>query len=175
MSGERMEKDLTALINESMNLELNVAELYLMFHDLFPEDAAFWWNLVVEEKNHAALFRSGEELFLSRSKFPVDLVRGPLQDLIDKNRELSSLIEEYERNPPSREEAFNIALSIENSAGELHFQRFMDKDPGSRMGEIFQQLNQDDKDHVEKISSYMKCNNVRVESRIAKETSQNPH
>ena len=163
-----MEKDLTALIKESINLELNAANLYLLFHTLFPEDAVFWWELTLEEKNHAALLRSGKELFLPRDKFPHDLVEDRLQDLIDTNSELNSLIEEYEVNPPSREEAFNIALSVENSAGELHFQRFMDKKPSSRMAEIFQELNKDDKNHAERISSYMKCNSIRLQSGRAK-------
>ena len=160
-----MEEDLIPLIKESINLELNVAELYLAFYNLFPEDAAFWWKLTLEEENHAALLRTGKELYLPRNKFPRDLVHILLQDLIDKNKELNSLIEEYENNPPSREEAFNIALRIENSAYELHYQRFMDKEPSSRMEEIFQQLNQDDKNHVEKISAYMKHHNIPQEPR----------
>ena len=160
-----MEEDLAPLIKESINLELNVAELYLVFYNLFSDDAAFWWKMTVEEENHAALLRSGKELYLPRNKFPRNLVHGLLQDLIDKNRELNALIEEYGRNPPSREEAFNIALSIENSAYELHFQKFMDKKPSSRMEEIFQQLNQDDKNHAEKIIMYMKQHNISQESR----------
>ena len=159
-----MEEDLTPLIKESINLELNVAELYLAFYHLFPQDAAFWWKLTVEEEHHAALLRSGEELYLPRNKFPRNLLHGLLQDLIDKNKELTSLIEEYERNPPSREEAFNIALSIENSAYELHYQRFMDKEPSSSMEVIFQQLNRDDKNHAEKISIYMKQHNIPQQS-----------
>ena len=158
-----MEEDLTALIKESINLELNVAELYLFFYHSFPEDSAFWWKLTVEEEHHAALLRSGEELYLPRNKFPRNLLHGLLQDLINKNRELNALIEEYERNPPSREEAFNIALSIENSAYELHFQKFMSREPSSRMEEIFQELNRDDKNHAEKISLYMQLNNIRLE------------
>jgi ferritin len=159
-----MEEDLVPLIKECINLELNVAELYLVFYNLFSEDAAFWWKMTVEEKNHAALLRSGKELYLPRNKFPPALVHGLLQDLINTNKELNSLIEEYEHNPPSREEAFNIALSIENSAYELHFQKFMDKKPSSRMEEIFQQLNQDDKNHAEKISMYMKQHNIPQKS-----------
>ena len=163
-----MEEDLTTLIKESINLELNVAQLYLLFYHSYPEDSAFWWKLTVEEEHHAALLRSGKELYLPRNKFPRDLLHGLLQDLINKNRELTSLIEEYERNPPSREEAFNVALGIENSAYELHFQRFMDKKPSSRMEEIFQELNRNDKNHSEKISSYMQQKNIRLESREAK-------
>ena len=168
-----MEKDLAALIKESIDLELNIAELYLVFHNLFPEDLAFWWNLTVEEENHAALLRSGKELFLPRNKFPRDLVHGFLQDLINKNRELNSLIEECDRNPPSREEAFNIALSIENSMSELHFQRFMDREPSSRMEEIFQKLNQDNKNHAEKISSYMKGKNIHLSHETQKDSNNN--
>jgi len=159
-----MGKDFTALIEESINLELNVADLYLLFNKLFPEDADFWWELSLEEKNHGALLRSGKEVFLPRNKFPHDLIEDRLHVLVDINSEINSLIKKYEVNPPSREKAFNVALNIENSAGELHFQRFMDKEANLKIDDIFKQLNKDDKNHAKRISSYMKRNGIRLQS-----------
>ena len=98
-----MEKDFTTTIEESINLELNVADLYLLFYKLFPEDADFWWELSLEEKNHGALIRSGKELFLPIKKFPHDLIEDRLQALVDTNSKLNSLVKKYEVNPPSRE------------------------------------------------------------------------
>ena len=166
-----MGKDLTTLIDESINLELNVANLYLLFHELFQEDRSFWWKLIMEEEGHAALLRSGKELFLPRNKFPHDLIDDRLRLLVDTNSRVHSLIEECEINPPSREEAFNIAFSLENSAGELHFQRFMDGEPSSKMDAIFQELNKDDKNHAERISSYMNSHGILLQSEKAKKTS----
>jgi ferritin len=159
-----MNNDVTSLIEESINLELNVSKLYTHFFKLFPDDAAFWWKLVVEEKNHAALIRSGKEYFEPLRKFPHDLLAPLLQILKDANSRLDSLIEKYEETPPSREEAFNIALKIEESAGELHFQKFMDKEANSATDNIFKELNKGDKDHAMRICRYMEEHGILVQS-----------
>ena len=54
------------LINEAIQVELNVARLYLLFHELLPEDATFLWELVIEEENHAALLRTIEQMDASQ-------------------------------------------------------------------------------------------------------------
>lgn len=159
-----MNNDVTSLIEESINLELNVSKIYTHFYKLFPDDAAFWWKLVVEEKNHAALIRSGKEYFEPLRKFPHDLLAPLLQILKDANSRLDSLIKKYEETPPSREEAFNIALKIEESAGELHFQKFMDKEANSTTDNIFKELNKGDKDHAMRICRYMEEHGILVQS-----------
>jgi ferritin len=159
-----MKNSVASLIEESINLELNVSKIYAHFFKLFPDDAAFWWKLVVEEKNHAALIRSGKEYFEPLRKFPHDLLAPLLQTLKDTNSRLDSLLKKYEEAPPSREEAFNIALKIETSAGELHFQKFMDKEANSTTDNIFKELNKDDKDHAMRISYYMEKHGISVQS-----------
>jgi ferritin len=159
-----MNKDVTSLIEESINLELNVCDIYSFFHKLFPEDAEFWWELVFEEKNHAALIRSGKEYFEPVNKFPHNLLHHSLQNLKDTNSKLLSLIKNFENTPPSREEAFNIAFKIENSAGELHFQKFMDEEANSTTDKIFKQLNKDDKEHAMRIRSYMEKHGISIQS-----------
>lgn len=159
-----MNNDVTSLIEESINLELNVSKIYAHFYRLFPDDAAFWWKLVVEEKNHAALIRSGKEYFEPLRKFPHGLLAPMLQILKDANSRLDSLIKKYEEAPPSREEAFNIALKVEESAGELHFQEFMDKEANSTTDNIFKELNKGDKDHAMRISCYMEEHGISVQS-----------
>ena len=67
--------------------------------------------------------------------------------------------------PPSRNLAFNTALEIEDSAGELHFQDFMDKETNSEIDELFQFMNRQDKDHAKRIRSYMEDNDISVESK----------
>ena len=79
-----------------------------------------------------------------------------MDDLKKTNRELLSLLEKYSDHPPSREIAFNLALKTEMSAGEIHFQSAMTKDTDSKILELFQKLNQDDKDHAKRIRAYMK-------------------
>ena len=158
-----MENDFISLIDESIKLELNVSDLYLLFFKLFPEDSDFWWKLVLEEKNHAALIRSGKEYFEPLKKFPRDLLANSLQKVKDTNRNLKSMIKKLESAAPLRQEAFNIALKLETSAGELHFQNFMNKEESLKIDDIFKQLNKDDKDHAMRISSYMEKHDIPLQ------------
>ncbi len=155
-----MDKNVASLIDESIRLELNVSELYTIFHGLFPEDAQFWWKLVMEENNHAALIRAAKDYFKPVDKFPHNLVHDGLQNLIDVNSNLLSLIKKMKEHAPSREEAFNMAFALENSAGELHFQQFMEKESGETTENIFQKLNKDDKDHARRIRLYMEQHGI---------------
>ena len=159
-----MNNDVTSLIDESINLELNVSDIYSLFHKLFPDDAEFWWKLLLEEKNHAALIQSGKEYFEPINKFPHNLLHHSLQNLKDTNSKLRALIKKFEKTPPSREKAFNIAFKIENSAGELHFQEFMDEETNSTTDNIFKELNKDDKDHAMRIRCYAEQHGISVKS-----------
>ena len=157
-----MNKDLAALIDESIRLELLVADLYLLFQKLFLRDSDFWWKLAVEEKGHAALIRSGKALFGPLGEFPHGLLAPVLQQLIDINNRLETLIKQYKETPPTREEAFNLAFSTETSAGEMHFQEYMGKNLESDVDRIFRQLNKDDKDHAIRIKSYMERHGIQL-------------
>jgi hypothetical protein len=149
------ESDLLKLANEALQLEYNVSELYLIFRDAYPEDAGFWWQLVIEENNHAALIKSGRDYFIPEGVFPYEIF--PSMDELQKaNKVLLSLLDKYNNYPPTREEAFNLALKTELSACEIHFQRTMTKSTNSKALSLFQKLNQDDKDHAKRIRAYMK-------------------
>ena len=150
-----MNDDLIKLANEAMRLEYNVSKLYMIFRDAYPEDAEFWWKLVIEESNHAALIKSGLDYFMPEGYFP-DEIFPSMDELQKTNRELVSLLEKYINHPPSRETAFNLALEIEMSAAEIHFQNTMTKQTDSEVLKLFQKLNEDDKDHEKRIRAYMK-------------------
>lgn len=150
-----MNKQLTELIEQSMQLELLASDLYSVFYKNFPQDKEFWWRLVLEEKNHAALFRSGldsGEIFL---KFPENLVLQELDTIMNANTSLQKMIDDFNLMPPTRKEAFNIALKLENSAVEIHFQQFMEEGAETAIDKIFQELNKADKDHAARIREYM--------------------
>ena len=158
-----MGNNLIKLAEEAMRLEYNVSKLYMIFRDAYPEDTAFWWQLVIEESNHAALIKSGRDYFMPVMDFP-DGIFPAMEDMREANKELESLLEKYEADPPSREIAFNVALKTEMSAGELHFQQTMTKSADSKILELFQKLNQDDKDHAKRIRAYMEENQIASQS-----------
>ena len=161
-----MGNDLIKLAEEAMQLEYNVSKLYMIFRDTHPEDSAFWWELVIEEGNHAALIKSGRDYFMPVGIFPEGMFP-EMEDMQQANAELESLLEKYTADPPSREVAFNVALKTEISAGEIHFQNTMTKPADSKVLAMFQKLNQEDKDHAKRIRAYMK------ENKIATQTSAN--
>ena len=158
-----MSKDLIKLAQEAMRLEYNVSKLYMIFRDTYPQDADFWWQLVIEEGNHAALIKSGLDYFMPAGLFPEGMLPS-MEELQEANKELEALIEKYAANPPSRETAFNVALKTEMSAGEIHFQQTMTKSADSKVLAMFQKLNQDDKDHAKRIRAYMKENQIAIQT-----------
>ncbi|MHC5138753.1 MAG: hypothetical protein ACYSOF_02510, partial [Planctomycetota bacterium] len=104
-----MTDDLTKLTEEAMRLEYNVGKLYMIFRDAHPEDQDFWWQLVIEEGNHAALIKSGRDYFMPVGVFPEGMFPA-MEEMEKANQELESLLEKYTADPPSRETAFNVAL-----------------------------------------------------------------
>jgi ferritin len=150
-----MDEKLLQIIDESIRLELNVSNVYRIFSSLFTEHCNFWWQLAIEEKNHAALLKSVKECFVPIKKVPVGMMSPDLKLLKDTNSKIEMLIKEYRVNPPTLENAFNIAYNLEQSAGEVHYQTFMKKIENQCVEKIFQQLNGDDRDHAQRIFSYM--------------------
>ena len=53
-------------------------------------------------------------------------------------------------------------LSLSLSAGEVHYQDFMDKDQNSVLNKTFQKLNQDDKNHAARLCSYMRRHGIEI-------------
>ncbi|MCF7818527.1 MAG: hypothetical protein K9M54_11665 [Kiritimatiellales bacterium] len=142
------------LIDESIRLELNVAALYHIFFEANPEDAEFWWRIYLEEKSHAALIRAAKESFSKIDKFPFDLIADSLDTLKADNVRIEALIQKYKQHPPGRCEAFEVALELENTAGETHYLKFMEKKANNAVEAVFQQLNKEDKNHADRIKAY---------------------
>ena len=133
-----MQYALEQFIDEAIQLELNAAEIYYIFAAAIPEDANFWATLAWEEKNHASVLKTGKEILLPMDKFPLEILPNVIQTIVDTNRWLNSLKEEFAENKPDRETAFAIAIKIEGSAGEQHFQRVMENPSDSTIVKILQ-------------------------------------
>ncbi len=157
-----MNKTLEQFFDETIQLELNVAELYTVFQGTFPDDAIYWEQLIVEEKNHASLIKNGKAHFELFNKFPLEMFAPSLEELKSTNSTIVKLLEKHRDTPPSREDTFNLALKLEQSVGEIHFQQFMEKNSTSILDSTFQQLNRDDKDHAMRIRSYMKDHTIEI-------------
>jgi hypothetical protein len=150
-----MNYGLEDFIEEAIQLELNAADLYALFSEVIPEDADFWAGLSWEERNHASLLKTARDVLLPVEQFPGEILPDFIQSLVDTNTWLNSLRDEFAKEPPGRKSAFVIALKIENSAGEKHFQRVMESPSESKFVKVFQELCKDDIHHHDRIKKYM--------------------
>ena len=152
---------IAALLDESIQLELNLAKLYTLFNDRFEEDEEFWWQLSMEERSHAALLQQEKKQPQPLQFFPENLLSKDLDALKANNARILAEATRFAASPFSREEALSLALHIEMSAGEAHFQEFMESETGSLTADLFKQLASEDQNHAKRIREYMKEHGVR--------------
>ena len=143
------------LIKESIQLELNMASLYEVFSGISPNDQEFWWQLHLEEMSHANLIRSSRDSFSKRDNVPFNLLAGSIKELKQTNDQIAGHIKHYVANQPSRREACEIAFALENTAGDIHYSQFINEDAQRPEENIFQQLNRKDRDHEQRICTYL--------------------
>lgn len=155
-----MDQAIKLFLKESVEMELNVGEVYQIFSVKFPDDHDFWWKISIEEMNHAALIESINDIFLTEGFLTTDEIEKQVEVLHNLNLVVKERIERYKLVPPTRAEAFNYGFELENSAGEFHFQSFMTSESNSQMMKIFQKLNGDDINHAKRIANYMKDNKI---------------
>ena len=153
-----MDHAIKLFLKESVEIELNVGDVYQLFSVKFPQDYDFWWKISIEEMNHAALIESINDVFLSENILPLDSIEKQTEDLRKMNLSVRENFEHYKLVPPTRFEAFKYGFELENSIGEFHFELFMTTVPNSQMLKIFQKLNGDDINHAKRIVNYMKDN-----------------
>ena len=154
---------LEQFIDEAIQLELNAADIYSIFSKAIPEDANFWATLAWEEKNHAAVLKTGKDVLIPVDQFPGNILPDFIQVLIDTNRWLNSLKKQFMECKPDRKKAFSTAIMIESSAGEQHFQSVMNSSSDSSVIKILQELCEDDIHHLKKIQEYMNSLDELVE------------
>lgn len=149
-----MNEQFNVLIEKAIQLELDVAELYIRLHALFPSDASFWWTLAIEEKNHAALLKTLQEMQDSDLEIPADFYPEGDQVLEESMQRIAEAMRKIQENP-DRELALRTAHEIENSAGEMHYESFAKTASKSPIANVFRTLNGSDIDHARRIRDYM--------------------
>ncbi len=147
------ENILAPIIEEAIRLEQNIARLYIIFRDANPADYQFWDDLVHEEENHALLI-DGIKDFVDDSPSLRQITPASLEEIQKSNNYVKTLIIKYRAAPPERKKALDVAAEIEQSAGELHYQKAMEMPSDSKMLTVFQNLNGEDLDHLKRIKEY---------------------
>ena len=157
-----MNEAIKRFLKESIELELNIGDLYEQFSLKFTEDYQFWWKLSIEEMNHAALIESINDLFLTEQILPSDKLELQTTELSEMNTILKQNIEKFKTETHLRADAFKLAFEIENSIGESHFELFMTSQPNSVLVKIMQKLNGDDLNHARRLTDYMDSNHISL-------------
>lgn len=153
---ENRDKDLNQaafqMFEALIETELYISELYLLYSDIFPEDRDFWWNLAVEEKNHAALMKSAVSFF-KKGLFPDEILPDELEMIKSISAGITTQTQKFRLTHPSKDAAYHFAIKIEESGGEFYYQELMNKTSENKIIRIFQRLGEANKNHAERIRS----------------------
>lgn len=147
-----MENEKNIIMKEAVQIELNMCDLYLLYKDLFPEDREFWKKIAKEEKEHASILDLLLEL---PDLMPTDLLYFNKGDMKNLNKKIKEAKDQYKDTPPTKQEAYQFAIDLENAAFELHYQKLMDKEPCTNTVSTLQKLNHGDKDHADRIQTLL--------------------
>ncbi len=147
-----MNNKLLQLIDEAIELEMHIGKLYSLFSRRCVEDKSLWTELEMEEYNHAALLKAAKK-FVAYSKFPLGLIPETAEQISQSINQVELSYRQFEENP-DRFTAFSMAYELENTAGELHFQQFMESGNKDNITQTFQRLNRADIDHSRRVLDY---------------------
>lgn len=146
-------KDYDFILKELIDLELNISELYTIFYSEIKEDSSFWWELLNEEKTHASLLISSRSFMdIIGENFFVNIKP---EIVVKENKKICDLINKYKKSPPTRVEALEAAIMLEEAAGEAHYQNLMTKDSGNRIEKVLKELNNNDINHAKRIKNHL--------------------
>jgi rubrerythrin len=141
----------------AIELELMASQIYMYFHEKFTEEKDFWWELVIEEKNHAALLRSVIPIYEINKEAILKFL--PSRELLEETLlKLKEMYTDIQKRDLTLKEAFELAYFLENSAGEAHFQKFLEGEaaPSNDVEMVIQQLGRDDILHAERVKNRAK-------------------
>jgi len=151
---------LKKLILLSIQLELSVGKIYYKFYEMFPEDSKFWLKISEEENGHAALLTTSLN-YLNDKLFPTDLVINSINEIKKSLKYNEEILSNLIKNGINRQKAFDIALKLEDSVSEKHYELFMNSLTSNNiLKTIFQKLNDEDKHHYNRIMKYKKANQI---------------
>jgi len=148
------------LIDLSIDLEYGIGKIYYIFHKNFPDDSEFWLQISKEENGHASILKNAKDL-LFVDKFPIELILKSKKEIKNTLTEIKKIINYININNITVEDAFNIALKLEDSAAEKHYELFMNIATDDKIKKLFQKLNDEDKNHYNRLLEYKKIKDLK--------------
>lgn len=111
------------IIEVAIDIELVVADLYDTFASNFSDDEelSLFWRLYAEaERYHAATIRVHQAAFAQGDVVDGDAFPTEMSESLAFVDKVKQWIADYQATPPTVEQAFEVARTIENSAAEIH-------------------------------------------------------
>ncbi|MCP4130140.1 MAG: hypothetical protein GY754_03885 [bacterium] len=142
------------LLVTAIAVELKMADLYSLYYKLFDEDKDFWYQLMIEEKNHAALLKSARDQ-IQESNLPDELLCSNIEELQQVIDIINEKIELYRSGTPSKKKAYVFAIKIKNIGYEKHYQDILTGSPNSGVVKIMQEVNNQEINHAHRIEEIM--------------------
>jgi hypothetical protein len=138
-----------------IEIEEDAAKLYRSFGVLYPADSILWYQLAVEEDQHANLLRMHRKSIEDLPASGEYLLATPIETLYRINSRMQDILLVCGRQPTTRGNCFAIALQIEQSLREIHLQNARGSADDAMTVQIFHTLTTEDSDHANRIRRHM--------------------
>lgn len=143
-----------AILRAMIETEENVAALYRLYANRFMEDREFWAEIAREEEGHAAMLGSAA-FHLALDRLPDEVLINKLDDLKVTNTSIRKITEDYAKERPSKEEAYNYAIQMEKSLSEAFVQELLTMQDAPEIVAMWQRLGAETTDHSKRIRSLL--------------------
>lgn len=133
--------------------ELACAELYVYFDRLFledPEFSALWRKTAREEENHAQQF----DLAVRLKGIGMLSVKTDLSTAFERLQKLEEYVESLMESNPSKEQALDLAIRLEDQLAEMHMASIVDFHD-EELKRLFTAMLNNDRGHVVMLRDFL--------------------
>jgi rubrerythrin len=155
-----MNRELSERIEACVAVELLAAEIYLILADSFPAERDFFMDLCQQEQEHADILTIGMG-FQRVGEVPDYIVPESFLRIYETFKLARDIKKKLENEKVSLKGALSMALELEDSIAERHFQDiFSHAESDSYIINKLKTLQSDSKRHADKIKDFMKSKNL---------------
>jgi rubrerythrin len=154
-----MPEEMSKSLGVCIAVEAMTAEIYHAFSRLFPQVKDFWYDLALSEENHTNILLLAAGLHRAGTQTE-DIAPRSLYQVQETFTLVSDSKKRVGTNNLSIKEAFEMALQIENSTGEIYFQQVITQQTDSEVILGLRELLVDEQLHNIKIQSFMKTHGL---------------
>jgi len=143
-----MNKKSELFFDELIKLERNAQNIYLLFSIKLDDYKNFWYNLSLEESNHASLLEISKLYYDKNIDNDMFINHNITSDIIKINKSFDILIDNFLLDSTINN-AINIAIEIESSVGERCYENLFNKyNKDNEIYKLFRYLNEEDTNHL---------------------------